>query len=68
MKKIFAILLVVVLAMSMAACGKFTCDLCDEDKFGKKNTAEIFGQEIEYCNDCKEELEDFSNSLDGLFG
>ena len=67
MKRIAIVLLVAVLAMSLAACGKFECDLCGEEKFGKVNTTSFLGKEIEYCNECKEDLQELSDSLKDLF-
>lgn len=58
MKKMvrFAAMLML-LATLLCGCGKFTCDLCGEEKSGKKYTESIFGEEIEYCKECKEALE-----------
>ena len=58
MKKMvrFAAMLML-LATLLCGCGKFTCDLCGEEKSGKKYTESFFGEEIEYCKDCKNELD-----------
>ena len=56
MKKIISLLFVLVLTLSLASCGVFECDLCGETKSGKKNTQKIFGEEITYCSDCKDDL------------
>ncbi len=58
MKKIIAICaLVVTVATLFAGCIKsFKCDLCGEEKFGICNTKTVFGTEIEYCNECKDQL------------
>lgn len=62
MKRFVALLLVVVIMATMlCACGSFTCDLCGEKKSGKKHTENFLGEKITYCNDCKEELEEFGN-------
>ncbi len=59
MKKLIALLLlVVVLCTLLCACSKFTCDICGEEVVGKKYTEEFFGEKIEYCKDCKNDLED----------
>lgn len=65
MKKMvkFAALLALV-ATLLCGCSKFECDLCGEEQFGKKYTFEILGQEVEYCKDCKEGLDELGN----LFG
>ena len=64
MKKIAIVLLVAAMALSLVACGKFTCDLCKEEKFGKINTTSFLGQEIEYCNSCKDELDELSQNVE----
>lgn len=64
MKKLISVfLLVVVFATMLTACGKFTCDLCGEEKSGKKYTEEVYGQEIEYCKDCHDQLEDLADAF-----
>lgn len=64
MKKLICVLLLVVtLASLLTACGKFTCDLCKESKFGKSYESEVLGSEITYCKDCKEKLEDLADAF-----
>ena len=51
-KKMIALLLTVTTVISLTACGKpFTCDLCGEEKTGKKYKETILGTEITYCQD-----------------
>ena len=58
MKKFIALLLVfVIMATMLCACGSFTCDLCGEKSSGKKYTENFLGEKITYCGDCKAELE-----------
>lgn len=58
-KKIIALLLTVTTVISLTACGKpFTCDICGEEKTGKKYTETVYGEEVTYCQDCKEGLEE----------
>lgn len=65
MKKFVALLmLVIVVATLFCGCGKFTCDICGEEKTGRKYTEEIMGEKISYCKDCKEDLE----ALGNMFG
>lgn len=65
MKKFIALLLVfVIMATMLCACGSFTCDLCGEKSSGKKYTESILGEKITYCSDCNAELEEF-NSMFG---
>ena len=65
MKRMICFLLVVVmLAALFVGCGaKFTCDLCGEEKSGKKYEDTIFGEKITYCKECKEGLEELGNLL-----
>lgn len=64
MKKLICLLLViVVMATMLTACGKFECDLCDEEKSGKKYTGEVLGQDVTYCQDCHEDLEELNNAF-----
>ena len=57
-KRIMAVCLMVAMVMSLTACGKFTCDLCGKEKSGKQYTYVLFGNEIVYCKDCKQNVED----------
>lgn len=57
-RKIAALLAMVVLAMTLAGCGKFTCDLCGEEKTGKQHTNEVFGT---ICDDCYKELKELAS-------
>ena len=64
MKRIITLALVGVMSMSfLAGCGKFTCDMCEEEKSGKKHKEELLGEEIVICDDCYEGLQ----SLGDLF-
>lgn len=58
---ICVLLLIAMLATMLTACGKFECDLCGEEKFGKKYESEFLGQEILICKDCYEDLEDLAD-------
>lgn len=63
MKKLICVMLMLVVLGSMLA-GCFTCDLCEESKLVTgKNSETVFGQEINYCDECKEKLEDLAASL-----
>lgn len=67
MKRLIAVVaLVMVMAVMMTACGKFKCALCREEKFGIKHETTVLGQEIVYCSDCAESLDNLSDSLDSL--
>ena len=61
-KKIIALLLMVTTAISLTAGGKsFTCDICGEEKTGKQYKTTVFGEEVVYCEDCKEVMDDVSS-------
>lgn len=65
MKKIVATILLVVSTMFiLASCGKFTCDLCKEEKSGKKYEGSVLGKEVVYCEDCHEDLEALGELFD----
>ena len=55
-RKISTILIVVAIALTMTACGKFTCDFCGEEKNGKNYKSEMLGEEVVICQDCYNEL------------
>lgn len=64
MKRLISILLlVVVLATMLTACGKFTCDMCGEEKTGKKHEESMLGESIVICDDCYKALEDLAGAL-----
>ena len=53
MKKLIGVVaLVMVLVVSMTACGKFKCDLCAEETYGKN---EYEGSVL--CDECYKEME-----------
>ena len=67
MKKVIALLLLVVMIFSLAACkSKFTCDACQKEVESSKNNVEVFGVEMVVCDDCYKEYEDNKDVLDGL--
>ena len=62
MKKIvLAMLIVASLLATMTSCGKFTCDICGDEKSGKKHKEEVFGEEVVICKDCYEDMEDLAD-------
>lgn len=63
-KKIIVLLCAASTVLSLAACGgKFTCDLCGEEKSGKKHTSEVLGEEVTICDDCYGDIEDLGGAL-----
>lgn len=65
MKKIIiGIFTLVSLMFVLTSCGKFTCDLCNEEKSGKKHEEELFGESIVICDDCYEDLDDLGDALE----
>ena len=68
MKKFIALgCLTIVMAMLLTACGKFTCDICQEEKSGEKHTKDVLGEEIVMCDDCYTAAEDAADALSDLF-
>ena len=54
-KKVLALLMVVVLCMTMlAACGVQRVLFCSEEKKGK--TIDFFGEKVHICNDCEKDI------------
>ena len=72
MKKLIGLLLLLsMLATLLTGCGKFTCDLCGEERSGKQYKEEILGEEIVYCRECYDELkalEEGANDLKDAIG
>ena len=53
MKKFVTFVLLGALLATLTACsGSFTCDLCGEEKSGKKHTSKEAGIEMTVCDDC----------------
>ncbi len=57
MKKFIALALCTLSLVSLVACGKFECDLCKEEKTGKRHKEELLGEEIVICDECYKDLE-----------
>ena len=53
-KNLIVVGLLLGLALAMTACGgkPFTCDLCMEEKSGKKHTSDFYGEKITICDEC----------------
>ncbi len=56
-RKISVALVFTMLLMTLTACGKFTCDLCEQEKSGKSHKSEILGEKIVICDECYGEME-----------
>ena len=63
MKKVLCLIMTVIaMATMFTGCGsKFTCDLCDETKSGKKYEIELMGDEFVYCKDCYKNMKQIAN-------
>ena len=58
MKKALVILLIACAVLALSACGKpFTCDLCGQEKTGKKHTSDAYGYEMTICDDCYKDVQ-----------
>ena len=51
MKKIIALVSLLVLVLSLSACGKFTCDGCGKESSGG-HSVEYAGEKGKLCDDC----------------
>lgn len=69
MKRVLCLTLAVLLvATCFAGCkvGSFECAICQEETFGIKNEVEILGEKYAYCGDCKDKIDDFKKTVEGL--
>ena len=66
MKKLICLLvLVTVLTTLLTGClGQFECDLCGDEQFGVFYETEILGKTVEYCGDCKDDIDEFKNNME----
>lgn len=64
--KIAVLLTAALLSVFLTACGKFTCDICGQEKSGKRYTVDLLGtgDEMTICEDCYKDLESFIGSED----
>lgn len=58
MKRVIAILLMLCVIFSLTACSSkpFKCDMCSQEKTGKKHTSDLLGEKITVCDDCYKEI------------
>lgn len=64
MKRIITLTLASIMAAGLlASCGKFTCDICMEEKSGKKYETEMFGMTIVVCEDCYDLGEEIAEEI-----
>lgn len=61
MKKIIALITLLMLVLSLSACSKRDCDFCQEEGAGKHKVTES-GESAYLCDDCKD-LYDLGKSL-----
>lgn len=55
-KRVAAVVMLMALMLTLTACGKFTCDICGQEKGGKKHENDMLGEKIVMCDDCFKEL------------
>lgn len=60
MKKLACILLTIITLLgTLAACGApKQCEVCDQEYTGKSYTVNVFGEKLEACEQCNEELKE----------
>lgn len=53
MKRILCLLLLAVMVATMlCACGKFTCSICKESKSGEQHNVKVNKRQLVLCEDC----------------
>ena len=58
MKRVISLIVCFVLCLGLlCGCGKFECELCGEEKSGKKYEGEVMGRTVVYCQECKEQVD-----------
>ena len=63
MKKCIAITaLVIAMLTLLTACGKFTCDECEQESKGEKYTISWFGEEKTVCDECHQKFKIQTNA------
>ncbi len=69
MKKLIAcLLLVVILATMLTACGSFKCEMCGKEDSGSGNDVNYMGKDMVVCDECEEGIEAAKDLLGGLAG
>lgn len=66
-KRISLILTVVSLSFLLTACGKFTCELCGQEKSGKSYSVEFMGEKATACQDCHDEIKKLQKKMQDMF-
>ncbi len=68
MKKIIALVLVLMMMLSFVACGTetFTCEVCNEEKESSVNEIEMLGKTYKACDDCYKEIDEGFEQLEDL--
>lgn len=56
MKKLISILSLVMVLIMLTACGKFTCESCQQEKSGSKHKVTVMNQSATICDDCYDKL------------
>ncbi len=63
MKKIIpAILIAATLLISLASCGKFTCELCGKEKREDKNEVNFVDKKMIVCAECVEDINELEET------
>ena len=71
MKKRYILLLAVFILAAMlllTACGKYTCDLCGQEKSSTKHTTNIYGHKMTICDECYETMNSIGSMIQGFGG
>lgn len=57
-KTLIIIAAILVMAMTLGACGKFVCDACHQEKSGRKHKMSMLGTKITICDDCYKDAQE----------
>ena len=66
-KKISLVLAMIMVSLSLTACGKFTCDMCGQEKSGKNYSVEVMGEKASVCKECYDEIKELQKEMQDLF-
>lgn len=64
MKRIAAILCLLLALTMLCGCGPFTCAGCQREVHGKRHVLEVAGEEFPLCKDCYREYAEKKETLD----
>ncbi len=67
MKKFLAIAMIITLSCTLVSCGRLMCNGCGKISLEEKHKVKYFGQEAYLCDECKEMIEPYEDSVEKIF-